>query len=69
MDLTLKLVSCSFLLTTIVKVKQVLSHEIVWRSSQAALLYHGLDNPNDCGHLVSPKEIRAVKSTVVKLGI
>ena len=60
--------TCVFLALTLYSVKRHMSHDMVWRSSQAALLFHGLYGRDRYGKLVSAESMeRAEKSMRVKL--
>ena len=58
----------TFLLWTAHVVRKTMYHDMVWRSTQAAVIYHGLDDRNMYGPSVSHEEMkRAQKITIVRL--
>ena len=62
--------SCVFLALTLYSVKNHMNHDMVWRSSQGALLYHGLHERDSHGALVSQESMeKAEKGTMVRLGM
>ena len=65
----LVVISCLFLIATITQSRNAMG-ERVWKSSQVALMLHGLDNRDRYGAMESPEVMeRFSKSTDVRLGL